>query len=109
MLVSSRCVRRLVGIERTIRSFGGIGDPSDTWIERAFAITPRHLGHWDDLDLRGVARGAELLEALPAEGAQRVHRRFEEFARIKFASVWRCDLAECRLIASRQSVSILTL
>src|ERR1700694_3192600 len=41
-----------------------------------------------------MARGAELLEALAAEVAHRVHRRFEEFARVEFTLVLGPDFPE---------------
>src|SRR6476620_3264717 len=89
-----RWVRRLVGIEAVISSFGGIGHSSHAWIERARAVALGHLGQRNDLDLRGMAGGAELLEALAAEIAQAIHCRFQEFARIEFAFALHRDLAE---------------
>src|SRR5213593_3917756 len=93
MSVSSSGERRAVGNVGISRSCG-MGHLPDTWIERARAIAPRHLGQWDDLDLRSVACSAELFEALAAKVAQRVHRGFQELARIEFAFALRCDLAE---------------
>src|ERR1700752_5051891 len=43
-----------------------------------------------------MARGTELLETLAAEIAQRVHRRFQESARIELALALGCDFAEGR-------------
>src|SRR3981189_259342 len=43
-----------------------------------------------------MARGAELLEALAAKIAHRIHRGFQEFTRIEFAPGLRGDLAERR-------------
>src|SRR4029453_13890017 len=94
MLLSSGGVRRLVGIEAVISSFGGISDSSHPWIERARAVALGHLGQWNDLDLRGMACGAELLEALTAEVAQTIHRPLQEFARIEFAFALHRHLAE---------------
>src|SRR6185312_3306553 len=95
ILVSFGGVRPWIGNERVINSFGGIGYPSDAWIEGSGAIAPRHLCQRNDLDLRGVAGSPELLEALPAEIAQTVHCRFQEFARIEFTPRLCRDLAEC--------------
>src|ERR1700680_4858818 len=95
MLVSSCCMRR-VGTVGVKRSCGGIGHLPDAWVERARAITPRHLGQWNDPDLRGVARGTELLKALAAEVAQRGHRGFQELTRVEFAFALRCHFAKGR-------------
>src|SRR4051794_975445 len=77
-------------------SFGGIGHRSDARIEAAAAVAFRHFGERQHLDAGGVARGAELLEALAAEVAHRVHRGFKEFARIEFALALGPDLPERR-------------
>src|ERR1700730_7984838 len=56
-------------------------------MKAARGITLAHRGHLQNLDLRGISGGTELLEPLPANLAHRVHRGFQEFARIEFA--WR--------------------
>src|SRR4030095_14971222 len=91
ILVSSCCVRRLTGAVGIKRSCG-MGHLPDTRIERARAVALRHFGQWNNPDLRGVACGAELLEALLTKVAQRVHCGLEEFARIEFAFVLCGDL-----------------
>src|SRR5258708_34542195 len=78
------------------RSLGGLGDAADARVERSRAIAPGHLRQRDHLDPCGVARGAELFETLAAEVAHRIHRRFEEFARIEFALPFVGALAERR-------------
>ena len=45
---------------------GGLGG-GDGGVEGAAAVASRHLGKGQRLDARGMARGAELLEALGAE------------------------------------------
>src|SRR5579864_4639044 len=79
-----------------VGSFGCDGDLADPRIERARAVALRHLGERHYLDARGVARGSELLEALAAQIAQRVHRGFQEFARVEFAFALGGNLAERR-------------
>src|ERR1700676_2160224 len=69
---------------------------SDPRIEAAGAVSLRHLRQRNDLDPGGTPGGSELLEALAAEIAQRIHRRLEKLARIEFASGLRRDLAERR-------------
>src|SRR5260370_41633364 len=65
-------------------SFGRSGGVANTRIERPAAIALRHLRQRHHLDPCRVAGGAELFEALAAEGAQSVHRRLEEFTRVEF-------------------------
>src|SRR4051812_2218570 len=58
---------------------------SNSWIERAGAITPGHFRERNDLDPGRIACGPELLEPLAAEVAHRVHRGLEKFPRVEFA------------------------
>src|SRR5450631_1587854 len=56
-----------------------------------------------------MAGSTELLETLAAEVAHRVHGRLEELARIELTSAPGATFRNAAVIASRQSVSILTL
>src|ERR1700682_1420184 len=81
---------------QTALSLGGPGEAADARVERSAAIAPGHFRQRDHLDLGRVARGAELFKTLAAEVAHRIHRRFEEFARIEFAFAFGGDHAERR-------------
>src|SRR5580698_9858582 len=77
-------------------SLGSGGHISDARVKRSAAIAFGHFRQRDHLDPGGVAGRTELLETFAAEIAHGVHRGFEEFARIEFASGLRRDFPECR-------------
>ena len=75
------------------RGSGGVGG-GDVRVELAGGVAPGHLVERDDLDPRGVARRAELLEAFAAKVAQGAHRGLEELARVELARRLGGDAAE---------------